>query len=520
MATPAGNYDELEMLIRARYPIINVISYEEQRVLAHLHRIAEARNKKVYTWSFNTGIVPSGLTDKSVRKVDSGTRDPLQALDRVIANIEPAIFVFNDFHPYMGNRNYAVIRRLREVAAALKNSYKTLVLVTPSMCVSEDLEKDVTVVDYPLPDLAVMEDLLDQVQAEVQENPQVVIDLPDEAREALLQAALGLTFNEAENVFARAIVLQGGLSAASVPVVLEEKKQVIRKSGILEYYEAAEGFDQIGGLDLLKDWLWKRSFAFTENARAFGLPAPKGALFLGVQGCGKSLCAKAVSAAWNMPLLRFDAGRLFSSALGSTEANMRRSFQVAESVSPCILWIDEIEKAFGGVGGSSGDTDGGTSSRIFGTLLTWLAEKTAPVFVIATANNISKLPPELLRKGRFDEIFFVDLPNQLERKEIFRLKLANRGRDPEFFDLAALALASEGYSGAEIEAAVIAALYDCYYAGHDLTQEELLAALGATVPLSRTLREEIEHLREWCLGRARPASSSTESDSSFRRLEL
>ena len=213
MATPAGNYDELEMLIRARYPIINVISYEEQRVLAHLHRIAEARNKKVYTWSFNTGIVPSGLTDKSVRKVDSGTRDPLQALDRVIANIEPAIFVFNDFHPYMGNRNYAVIRRLREVAAALKNSYKTLVLVTPLMCVSEDLEKDVTVVDYPLPDLAVMEDLLDQVQAEVQENPQVVIDLPDEAREALLQAALGLTFNEAENVFARAIVLQGGLSA-------------------------------------------------------------------------------------------------------------------------------------------------------------------------------------------------------------------------------------------------------------------------------------------------------------------
>ena len=333
---PAVRRDELEMLIRARYPVINVVSYEEQRVLAHVQRIAERREKKVYTWSFNTGVIPAGLTEQSARRTDPQTRDPLAALDRVIGNIEPAIFVFFDFHPYMGNRNFAVIRRLREVAAALKNSYKTLIIITPAMCMTEDLEKDVTVIDYPLPDLTVMEDLLDQVLAEVRDNPQLVIDLPPESREALLQAAL----------------------------------ELIRKSGILEYYEAAEGFENIGGLDLLKEWLWKRSFAFTENARAFGLPAPKGALFLGVQGCGKSLCAKAVSAAWKMPLLRFDAGRLFSSALGSTESNMRRSLAVAESISPCILWIDEIEKAFGGVGGSGGDTDGGTSARIFGALLT------------------------------------------------------------------------------------------------------------------------------------------------------
>lgn len=206
---PAVRRDELEMLIRARYPVINVVSYEEQRVLAHVQRIAERREKKVYTWSFNTGVIPAGLTEQSARRTDPQTRDPLAALDRVIGNIEPAIFVFFDFHPYMGNRNFAVIRRLREVAAALKNSYKTLIIITPAMCMTEDLEKDVTVIDYPLPDLTVMEDLLDQVLAEVRDNPQLVIDLPPESREALLQAALGLTFNEAENVFARALVLQG-----------------------------------------------------------------------------------------------------------------------------------------------------------------------------------------------------------------------------------------------------------------------------------------------------------------------
>jgi len=506
MSDAANNADELEMLIRARYPVINVVSWEEQRVTAHLQHIAERRGKKIYTWSFNTGIVPCGLTERSAKKNDAATRDPLHALDRVCESIEQAIFVFNDFHPFMNNRNYSVIRRLREVAAALKNSYKTLVIITPAMNIADDLEKDITVLDYPLPNQFVMSSLLDRIIAEVKENPQIQVDLSDESREALLRAALGLTLNEAENVFARSLVLQGGLSAESIPVVLEEKKQIIRKSGILEYYETRDDFTTIGGLDLLKDWLIKRSYAFSENARLYGLPAPKGALFLGVQGCGKSLCAKAVSAAWGMPLLRFDAGRLFESALGSTEANLRRSLRVAESVSPCILWIDEIEKAFGGVGGSGGDTDGGTSARIFGALLTWLAEKTSPVFVIATANNISKLPPELLRKGRFDEIFFVDLPNLHERMEIFSIKIQNTGRLAENFDLPALAQAAEGFSGAEIEAAIISGLYDCYYAGTDLAQDAILNAIQSTVPLSHTLREQIEKLREWCIGRARPAS--------------
>lgn len=511
--------NELEILIRSRYPVINVISYEEQRVLSHLSEIASRRSKKLYTWSLNTGIVPYGLTDQSTKKSDPSTRDPLLAMDRVIANIEPAIFVFFDFHPFMGNRNFSVIRRLREAAAALKNSFKTLILITPAMALSEDLEKDITVVDYPLPDKAILGGMLDGVINDVKDNPQVKVDLNDDSREQIIHAALGLTLSEAENVFARALVLQGGLSEASVPVVLDEKKQVIRKSGILEYYEACDDFSRVGGLDLLKDWLAKRSLAFSDNAREFGLPPPKGALFLGVQGCGKSLCAKAVSAAWSMPLLRFDAGRLFESALGSTEANLRRSLKIAESVSPCILWIDEIEKAFSG-GGGTANTDGGTSARIFGTLLTWLAEKTAPVFVIATANNISRLPPELLRKGRFDEIFFVDLPVFEERIEILQIKIAARGRDPGQFDLSELAMASEGFSGAELEEAIVAALYDSYYAGHDMTQADILQAIRSTVPLSKTLGEEITRLREWCTSRARPASSSMLSANTKSKLEF
>lgn len=510
--------NELEILIRSRYPIINVVSFEEQRVLAHINEIAVRRNKKVYTWSFNTGIVPFGLTEQSTKKTDASTKDPLMALDRVISNIEPAIFVFFDFHPFMGNRNFSVIRRLREVSAALKNSFKTLILVTPSMALSEDLEKDITVVDYPLPEKAILGRLLDGVIEDVKANPQVVINLDDDSRELILNAALGLTVNEAENVFARALILQGGLSIESVPVVLEEKQQIIRKSGILEYYEASDDFAQVGGLDLLKDWLNKRSYAFSDHARAFGLPPPKGALFLGVQGCGKSLCAKAVSASWNMPLLRFDAGKLFESALGSTEANLRRSLKIAESVSPCILWIDEIEKAFSGGGGSN--TDGGTSARIFGTLLTWLAEKTAPVFVIATANNISRLPPELLRKGRFDEIFFVDLPEFTERQDILCIKIASRGRDPQNFNLPELAQASDGFSGAELEEAVISALYDSYYAGHDLAHEDLLNAIVSTVPLSKTLGEEIAKLRDWCASRARMSSSAALKPQRGSKLEF
>jgi SpoVK/Ycf46/Vps4 family AAA+-type ATPase len=274
---------------------------------------------------------------------------------------------------------------------------------------------------------------------------------------------------------------------------------------LLEYYATQENFSNIGGLTVLKDWLNKRAVAFTDEARAFGLPAPKGILMLGVQGCGKSLCAKAVANQWQLPLLRFDMGRMFGSLVGSSEENVRRAISVAESIAPAILWVDEIDKAFAG-SSSSCVTDGGTTARVFGTFLTWLSEKTAPVFLVATANDISQLPPELMRKGRLDEIFFVDLPAKEERTEIFRIHLARRGRDPEQFDVSSLAETSKDFSGAEIEEAVISALFDAFYTQEELATEHILSALHETVPLARTMDDQISHLRHWAEGRARNAS--------------
>jgi SpoVK/Ycf46/Vps4 family AAA+-type ATPase len=366
------------------------------------------------------------------------------------------------------------------------------------------LEKEITVLTFPLPSREDLGALLDGIIAEIQ--PQVAIDMDQGGRQRLLQAALGLTLGEAENVFAKIIVKNQKLTGDDVNDVFAEKQQIIRKNGLLEYCTTAETFSNIGGLAVLKDWLDKRAAAFTDEARAFGLPAPKGILLLGVQGCGKSLCAKAVSTQWRLPLLRFDMGRMFGSLIGSSEENVRRAIGVAESVAPAILWVDEIDKAFAGAQGSA-MSDGGTTARVFGTFLTWLSEKAAPVFVVATGNDISQLPPELLRKGRLDEIFFVDLPGEEERQEIFRIHLAKRGRDPLAFDLAACAVASRECSGAEIEEAVISALYDAFYAREQLNSRHILATLAQTVPLARTMDEQIDRLRRWAEGRARNASA-------------
>ena len=333
----------------------------------------------------------------------------------------------------------------------------------------------------------------------------MVIDLDAAGRERLLQAALGLTLGEAENVFARIIVKDQRLSADDVSGVLEQKQQIVRKSGLLEYCEAQEPMTQVGGLAVLKEWLGKRSLAFSDEARAFGLPAPKGILLLGVQGCGKSLCAKAVSGLWELPLLRFDMGRMFGSLVGSSEENVRRAIAVAESVAPVVLWVDEIDKAFAGAQGS-GNSDGGTTARVFGTFLTWLSEKRTPVFVVATANDISQLPPELLRKGRFDEIFFVDLPTEEERREVFRIHLERRGRRAGDFDVETLVASSGDLSGAEIEESIVSALYDAFAAREELATKHVLSVLAGTVPLARTMDEQIGRLRAWAAGRARHAS--------------
>ncbi len=498
---------EIETLIRARYPILYVISSEELRLQELIAEIAKKRQKRLFEWTCSTGIVPAGTSIQSQKSRNHATKDPLAALDLVIDQVEPALFVFKDLHPFLTKGNHAVIRKLKDIALHLKNSHKTIILISPVLEIPTELEKELTVLNHPLPSREDLSALLDHIIADVKQFKQVKIDLDDSGRERLLQAALGLTLGEAENVFAKIIVKEERLSGDAVGEVFAEKQQIIRKSGLLEYYATDERFENVGGLSVLKEWLNKRAVAFTDEARAFGLSAPKGILLLGVQGCGKSLCAKAVSNLWQLPLLRFDMGRMFGSFIGSSEENVRRAIAVAESVAPAILWVDEIDKAFAGSQGS-GSSDGGTAARVFGTFLTWLSEKTAPVFVVATANEIAHLPAELLRKGRLDEIFFVDLPGREDRLAIFRIHLGKRGREAANFDLEALADASDHFSGAEIEEAINSALYDAFHARTELTTTHVLAALAQTVPLAKTMAEQISQLRAWSDGRARRANSS------------
>lgn len=514
---------ELDVLIRARYPILYVVTWEEDRVERAIRAIAKKRNKNVLTWSVTSGM-NSSESGQEIPTKAHGPADPLQALDTVIQHNDPAIYIFKDFHFFMTTQcpaNIPVVRKLREVAIALNNSYKTLVITSPLLQMAPELEKDITVLDFSLPGLRELGALLDRIVDQFKDNPKVKIDLDKAGREQVLKAALGLTLKEAENVFAKTLVNDGRLSDADVDSVFSEKQQIIRKSGLLEYYEATESFSHVGGMDALREWLEKRNEAFTDRAREFGLPAPKGVLLVGVQGCGKSLCAKAVSRLWRLPLLRFDMGRMFGSLVGSSEQNIRRAIQVAESVAPTVLWADEIDKAFAGAQ-SSGSTDSGTTARVMGTFLTWMSEKSSSVFVLATANDISNLPPELLRKGRFDEIFFVDLPTRAERQDIFRIHIKRRGRDPASFNLGELADASAGFSGAEIEQAVISALYDVFYANAELTSESVMQAIRETVPLSRTMSDRIEATRAWAEGRARNASTKAvlAAPTDRRKLEL
>jgi SpoVK/Ycf46/Vps4 family AAA+-type ATPase len=512
--------DEIETLIRARYPILYIVTGEEMRVQHLVMEIAQRRQKKVFEWSYTTGIVPAGTSIQSQKHRNAATKDPLTALDQVIEQVEPAIFVFKDFHPFLTKNNFAIVRKLKEIALHLKNSFKTIILLSPTMEIPTELEKEITLLNFPLPTHQELGALLDRIIDDVKQFRQVKIDLDEAGRERLLQAALGLTLGEAENVFAKIIVKDERLSGEDVNEVFAEKQQIIRKSGLLDYYATDESFANVGGLTILKDWLQKRALAFSDEARKFGLPAPKGILMLGVQGCGKSLCAKAVSSLWQLPLLRFDMGRMFGSLVGSSEENVRRAIAVAESVAPAILWVDEIDKAFAGSQGS-GSTDGGTTARVFGTFLTWLSEKKAPVFVVATANDISQLPPELMRKGRLDEIFFVDLPSEGERSDIFAIHVAKRGRDPQAFDLKALAACSGEFSGAEIEEAVNSALYEAFYGQQELTTDHILQALRETVPLSKTMDEQINRLRSWAEGRARNASvPRMENRVEHRRMEF
>ena len=491
--------DELDVLIRARYPLIYLVTWEEQRVDAILTTLAESHGKALYTWSVTQGLCR--MTDG--RAANEGPTDPAKALAAVEKLVEPALVVFKDFHPYLSDAT--VIRRLRDLARSLKSTFTTMILVSPVLNIPPELEKEMSVLDVPLPGIEDLLKLLREIVAVVREGKKAVIDLRNEDVEPLLKAALGLTLSEAENAFAKAIAKDQRLDATDIPLVLAEKRQVIRKSGLLEYFASSETFNTIGGLQNLKAWLGQRAAAFTERARQFGLPAPKGLLLLGVQGCGKSLTAKAVASQWHLPLLRLDMGRIFSGLVGSSEENMRKAMRIAESIAPAVLWVDELEKGLSGIG-SSGASDSGVTARVFGSFLTWLQEKTAPVFVVATANRIDSLPAELLRKGRFDEIFFIDLPTAIERSQIFTIHLQRFGRNPDNFAVEDLARRAEHFSGAEIEQVIVSGLYAAFAEGVELEQRHMLPTLAETMPLAVTMREDITRLRDWASTRTRPAS--------------
>lgn len=487
---------EIEVLLRAKYPILYIVSWEERRVEDALASVCKGLNRTLHVWTLTQGMRPPiGKAGRSPL-----TSPELEALAQIHEAPDYAVFLLKDFHHYL--RDHRSIRLLRDLAAKMRSKAQAIVVLGPVLQLPSDLEKEVTVIEFPLPNAEEIEKTLTQVVTAVAGTKGVETEMAAEDRERLVKSAQGLTMDEIESVFARSLVEK---KRFDVDAVLKEKQQIIRKSGLLEYYAPDEKIRDVGGMELLKEWLEKRTKSFSDRAREFGIPAPKGILLLGVQGCGKSLLAKSVAAHWNLPLLKLDVGRIFGSLVGQSEENIRKAIAVAESVAPCVLWADELEKGFAGVGGS-GVSDSGTTARVFATFLTWMSEKTAPVFLIATANDVTALPPEMLRKGRFDEIFFVDLPDREERQEIFAIHLKKRNRPVESFDLDALARAADGFSGAEIEQVVVGALYNAFDADRDLTQSDLLDEIQNVVPLSVMMSEEIGELREWARMRTRPAS--------------
>ena len=509
--------NSLAVLAKARFPVLYVETFEERRALAAIRSAMEggllSTPRSVHTWSITTGLVdPEG-------RVSPGTTDPLRALDAAQHVDRAAAFVFLDLHAHMGDgtrpADPAIVRKLRELAADFQNGLlaRTLIIVAPALRIPPELEKDVHILDFPLPDETAIRRILDDLIAANAGNRRLRINLTETDKDRLVRASLGLTETEAEGALALAMASDGVLDADDVTTVLQEKKQAVRKAGLLEYVDTDIDLAGVGGLDNLKRWLRRRDNSWLAEAAEYGIPAPRGVLITGVPGCGKSLTAKAVAASWRLPLLRLDIGKVFSGIVGSSESNLRTAIRSAEAAAPAVLWVDEIEKGFSGVGATG---DSGTASRVFGGFLTWMQEKTAPVFVIATSNNVQSLPPELLRKGRFDEIFFVDLPAPDERAQIWELHVRKHIHAAPhhagfiFGDVlrADLVLATEGFSGAEIEQAVIAGLFDAFSERRDITGDDLRLAVERSVPLSVTQAESLAALRAWAGERAVSASDN------------
>lgn len=490
-SSPSEMQGKLINYIRAGYPGLYLVSPEEQRVEAEIKQIASQLEYHLHFWS-----VVDGLVDTEGKAISAN--DPMEMLEKIDDLPERTIVLLKDYHLFLADANPILLRKFKDVLLMAKTKNKTLIVLGCRLCLPPELEHELTVLEFALPGKDQLAAVLDGITESAALQP-----ITGEARDKALDAACGLTTMEAENAFALSVVKTKAIDAN---IVAHEKASAVKKNGLLEIIETTETLETIGGLDVLKDWLLKRKQAYTQRAKEYGLPTLKGLLITGIPGTGKSLTAKATAKVFGVPLLKLDAGRIFAGLVGQSEANLRSVIQTAEAIAPCCLWIDEVEKAFSGTK-SSGSTDGGTSSRVFGSFISWMQEKKAPVFIVATANDVSQLPPEMLRKGRFDEMFFVDLPNPAEREAIWSIQISKYGRNPRDFDLIQLARMTEGLTGSEIEAVFVEALFDGFDQGKEPGDLTIASVMTGFVPLSKLMAEPIEGLRKWAKGRAKYATT-------------
>jgi len=517
----ADTLERLKILLSSSTPIVVMETVEEMRAVRLVRTACSSLSLATFEWSIASGLVRCGSEvgefvpetgfsaggpghDLSGAQALYNSKDPAQALSNLEAMSLEAAFVLKDFHRHMDDP--VVVRRLRDVGQKFSTNRRTVIITAPSITIPAELGSLVEFLELPLPDKQRLRQIIDEMTIRVGKTRTLKRTLDSAGLDAMANNLRGLTEEEAERAASQAIVTRYGITAETVTDVLQAKKEQLRHSGMLEFIDASENLSSVGGLDNLKRWLAQRRGTWEDAAREFGLEPPRGAIILGVQGCGKSMCARAIAGEWKLPLVKFDTAAIFDKYIGETEKRIQKVFRVAEGLAPCVFWIDELEKIFAGSGPDSASVDAGVSSRILAAFLSWMQDRKAPVFVAATCNNVSALPPELIRKGRFDELFFVDLPNQAERKQIFAIHLKRRKRNPTEFDLDQAAAAARGYSGAEIEAAVQTALYAAFSSKQIVSTQGLLDALKATVPLSVTRSEEIEELRAWASQRAVPAS--------------
>jgi len=536
--------DRLKILLNSSTPIVVMETVEEMRAVRLVRVACSSLNLATFEWSIASGLVRCGnevgeLVPEAARVFSAeynarghifnatghdpsdigaqalyNSKEPAQALSNLEAMSLEAVFILKDFHRHMDDP--VVVRRLRDVGQKFSANRRTVIITAPSITIPPELGCLVEFLELPLPDKPRLRQIIDEMSVRVGKTRTLKRILDPVGLDAMANNLRGLTEEEAERATSQAIVTRYGLTPETVTDVLQAKKDLLRRSGMLEFIatpeatpgnDVSENLSQVGGLDNLKGWLAQRRCTWEDAARAFGLEPPRGVIILGVQGCGKSMCARAIAGEWKLPLVKFDTAAIFDKYIGETEKRIQKVFRVAEGLAPCVFWIDELEKIFAGSGPDSASVDAGVSSRILAAFLSWMQDRKAPVFVAATCNNVSALPPELIRKGRFDELFFVDLPNQAERKQIFAIHLARRKRNPAEFDLDRVAAAAWGYSGAEIDAAVQTALYAAFSSKQTVNTQGLLDALKATVPLSTTRSEEIQALRAWARLRAVPASA-------------